>query len=323
MITLYTGLPRSGKSYKMVHDLHENKDKYFVIHNIDGLKKGYLGEYGFDFVEYCEKENIEIIEFFSKEFQIKLDEAIHEKYKRDCLIIIDESQEWFDRNKKQLKMWLSYHGHLNQTVWMVTHRASNLSSVYRSYVETEYRAKHGSMFNIPGIFVYNRISGGTPCGYAYVRKKQKIFDLYKSQNNKYVKRKPSYFIPVMFLLVVLGVVMFFWMPSKIIKKSKKNEVSEKKIEKKDEVTNTSNNNKNDVVNEQYRYAGEIGDDVLIQDLRTGETIFLKYLDGLVYLKKYKDRVRVYDVKAKKEIDILKHIASAKARTTQEAGLLQR
>ena len=84
MIVLYSGIPGSGKSYKMVHDLEAEKKKYFVIHNIDGLKEDYLREgEGFSFIKYCEDQQMEVEAFFSKEYQIELSEAIRAKYNKN------------------------------------------------------------------------------------------------------------------------------------------------------------------------------------------------------------------------------------------------
>jgi len=88
MITLYSGIPGSGKTYKMVNDLDEAKEKYFIIHNIDGLKEGYLTkDQGFNFIHYVDemkKENtdFDVVTFFSKEYQSELTLAIREKYKK-------------------------------------------------------------------------------------------------------------------------------------------------------------------------------------------------------------------------------------------------
>ena len=164
MITLYSGIPGSGKSYKMVKELSRVKDKYFVVHNIDKLQEGYLGEYGLQWEQYIQRENMEVEAFFSKEYQIKFCEEVHAKYKRPVLVIIDESHEWFDKFSKTLKMWLSYHRHLDADVWLVAHKSTNLAAIYRSFIEVEYRAKHGSFIALPGYFIYNRILGGQRVG---------------------------------------------------------------------------------------------------------------------------------------------------------------
>lgn len=217
MITLYSGIPGSGKTYKMVAELSRQKEKYYVVHNIDGLQEGYLGDYGINFIKYCEDQKIDIVEFFSKEYQIEFTKAVLEKYNRPVLAIIDEAHEWFSVNSKNLKMWLSYHRHLNQDIWLVAHRSTNIPAMYRSFIEVEYRAKSGSFLNVPYYFFYNRILGGQQSGYVKERKSKKIFEIYKSQLIGKVEKKK---IPkVMFVLVagvVFGLALFFFIPQFIL-----------------------------------------------------------------------------------------------------------
>ena len=188
MITLYSGTLGSGKSYKMVAELSRCKDKYFVIHNIDNLKEGYLGKFGVNWIEYCQENNIEVSEFFSKDYQQEYSKAVFEKYKRPILVIIDEAHEWFDRHVKAFKMWLSYSRHLDQDIWLVAHNSTNIPAVYRSFVGVEYRAKSGVFIALPWYFLYNRIIGGQRGGYTFERKDKKIFALYSSKEINNEKR---------------------------------------------------------------------------------------------------------------------------------------
>jgi zona occludens toxin (predicted ATPase) len=310
----YSGIPRSGKTYRMVYDLNQVKDKYFVIHNIDGLQKDFLGIYGIDFIEYCNNEKIEVTDFFSKEYQTNLTNAIREKYNRDCLIIIDEAQEWFDRNSKALKMWLSYHGHLNQTVWLVSHRVTNLSSVYRSYIELEYRAKHSSIISIPGCFMYNKICGGERIGYDFRRKKQEIFDIYKSQVADYVKPKKSLFLPVMILLIIAGVSYFFIIPQRVIGKG---HVKENKISS--ELKNVNSQNQND---RQYRLIGCVGNTYIIEDKNHNvyklSDLKNKYQE-IMPVSENVSAIMLNDIENKRQIEINNLPWQETAATLEQAG----
>ena len=279
MIVLYSGIPGSGKSYKMVHDLEEGKKSQFVIHNIDGLKEGYLAEgEGFDFLKYCEEQEMEIEAFFTKDYQIQLSEAIRAKYNKNTLIIIDECHEWFDRNKKALKMWLSYHRHLNQLVWLVAHRSNNLPSVYRSFIEVEYRAKFSSVFALPGYFIYNRILGGEAVGYTFARKKEQIFKLYKSMAEGFKKPKPSLLIPIMALVVIAGVWYFFSLPGKL-QKTKNAQVATVTSEK---VVSSS------FKKQEFIYAGRVGADFLLQEVSSNRIFKIADLPGQFIVMKATD-----------------------------------
>lgn len=225
MITLFSGIPGSGKTYKMVAELSRAKDKFYVVHNIDGLQEGYLGEFGVNFVDYCNGKNdlgvkMEVIDFLSKEYQIGYCEAIREKYDRSCLVIIDEAHEWFSSHSKTLRLWLSYHRHLGQEIWLVAHRSTNLPSVYRSFIEVEYRAKSSSFIGIPGRFGYSRILGGQRVGYVTEKKNKKIFALYKSQMiETEKKRKFPMFFPIIIIMVLIGAAFYILLPQWFMKKN--------------------------------------------------------------------------------------------------------
>jgi hypothetical protein len=201
----------------MVAELSRQKEKYYVVHNIDGLQEGYLGDYGINFLKYCDDQKIDIVEFFSKDYQIEFTKAVLEKYNRPVLAIIDEAHEWFSVNSKNLKMWLSYHRHLNQDIWLVAHRSTNIPAMYRSFIEVEYRAKSGSFLNVPYYFFYNRILGGQQSGYVKERKSKKIFEIYKSQLiGKVEKKKTPKVMVVLVAGVVFGVALFFFIPQFIL-----------------------------------------------------------------------------------------------------------
>lgn len=274
MITLFTGLPGSGKSYKMVSELWKNKNKYFIIHNIVGFQTEVLKDYGFNWVEYCEKNQIEIETFFSKDYQIELAAKIREKYKRNMLIIIDEAHEWFDRNVKALKMWLSYHRHINQQIYLVAHATKNIPQTYRTFVEVEYRAKSGAFIFLPGYFFYNRIIGGQRAGFIFERKLKKIFALYKSHDlqvtDKEVSKK-NYLIPAIVGLVIILFIAFLKAPQFIMggdlpeQKELTSEIQMAKrpaapaIQQKMEIP----------FDEKYAFVGQIAGRVILENRQTG------------------------------------------------------
>jgi hypothetical protein len=278
----------------MVYDLNDLKEKYYVVHNIDGLKEGFLGEQGIDFRKYCEDLKMEVYDFFCKEYQIEFTAAVREKYDRNCLVIIDECHEWFDKNKRPLKMWLSYHRHLNQEIWLVAHRSTNLPSVYRSFIEVEYRAKSGSFIALPGYFLYNRILGGERVGYTVTRKKQEVFKLYKSQDKGFKKKRVSMLIPATAILSIAGVMYFFVIPQRVIGKHIK------EVEKKD--VKVENVKEESVKSQQdWRYVGVIGKTVMLEDAN-GKTVALNEIPGrfLVLEVSGSEYVKLYDIDKRKE-----------------------
>lgn len=292
MITLFSGIPGSGKSYKMVAELSRCKDKYFVCHNIDGLQEGYLGIYGINFLDYCVEQKMQVEEFLSKDYQIEYAKAVHEKYDRPILVIVDEAHEWFSTHSRALKMWLSYHRHIDEDIWLVAHRSTNLPSIYRSFIEVEYRAKSGSILGVPGFFVYNRILGGQRAGYKYERKKQAIFDLYTSiQVDNEKKRKTPMMIPAMIVVVLFLLIGFFMLPGKMFHKTVPvASAADLSVGSKNSAAPVgSGNNKisatiSNVVadirpDEKYAYAGEMNGLVILEDRITGEQQPLSRIPG--------------------------------------------
>jgi zona occludens toxin (predicted ATPase) len=287
MITLYSGVPGSGKSYKMVAELSRQKDKYYVVHNIDGLKDGYLGDYGINFVTYCNENDLQIQEFFSKEYQIKFSSAVLEKYKRPVLVIIDEAQEWFSKTNHDIKMWLSYHRHLNQDVWLVAHRLTNIPQVYRSFIEVEFRAKSGHYINVPGYFIYNRILGGQRAGYVKEKRNPEIFSLYKSAMfDVQKKRKKSGFLLLLGVIILVGLVGFIIIPQFLLSSDeplKTKETGEKSPVKKEtaklieaaikEVASSEH------LEKLYRYVGVNEGVVILENRQTGEQLNLEKIRG--------------------------------------------
>lgn len=285
MITLYSGVPGSGKSYKMVAELSRQKDKYYVVHNIDGLKDGYLGDYGINFVTYCNENDLQIQEFFSKEYQIKFSSAVLEKYKRPVLVIIDEAQEWFSRTDKNIKMWLSYHRHLNQDVWLVAHRITNIPQVYRSFIEVEFRAKSGHFISVPGYFIYNRILGGQRAGYIKEKRDKQIFELYKSSLFETQKRrKRSGFLLLLGVVVLVGLVGFVVVPQILLSSEKYDDgIDDKTVSKSAETSELIEKVAklaNDVnIEKMYRFVGMMNDKIVLENRQTGEQLNLERING--------------------------------------------
>lgn len=294
MITLYSGTLGSGKSYKMVAELSRCKDDYFVMHNIDHLQEGYLKEFGFNWVEYCKENNLEISDFFSKECQLDLSKQIFEKYKRPCLIIIDEAHEWFDHHVKTFKMWLSYSRHLDQEIWLVAHKSTNIPAIYRSFVGVEYRAKSSMFLNLPWWFFYNRILSGERAGYTFERKSQKIFDLYKSKEiHSKKKEKKSLMLPILIAVIILGICLFAYLPQRIAKsKIDKKPISssqnaaaasgspppvQNQFSQNKEIKSIKFNLK--TIEDKFSYVGEMNGEVIIEDRVTGTQLPLSYLPG--------------------------------------------
>jgi zona occludens toxin (predicted ATPase) len=319
MITLFSGIPGSGKSYKMVHDLMIMAPNYYIIHNVEGLKSEVIPN-GCNFVEYCQEQNMEVIEFFSKDYQATFCEAVHKKYNKNCLVIIDECHEWFSTNRKDLKMWLSYHRHLNQEIWLVAHKAQNLPALYRSYIEIEYRAKSGSFLAMPGRFFYSRIVGGERVGFTFVKKRADVFAAYSSQKPEgFQKKKPPLFLLGLGAVALAGIALFFYLPQKAMKHS--DTVAQKSENEKAPMLN--NSTALPVQDTPYSYVGMVGNDHYVEDRKTGQiTRFIDLPNPLIYVCSYGSAtVKAFDPNKRKHV-IITHLPRVIARSappTAEVG----
>ena len=280
MITLYSGIPGSGKTYKMVAELDRCKSRYYVVHNIEGLKPEYLGDQGISFIKYCSDNNLPVEQFFSKEYQIEFCEAVFKKYQKPVLCIIDEAHEWFAKTQQTLKMWLSYHRHLNQDIWLVAHRAANIPMVYRSFIEIEYRAKSGAFLGVPMYFIYNRILGGQPAGYTKERKRQAIFDIYQSQTIQAKKHtKIPKVLPLIIAVVVILLSLFFYMPTRMLKSEKSVDsvagVPDADLFRSMETAISKIDSLKIEFEKKFAFVGIFGDRVLLEVRATGEQLPLQ------------------------------------------------
>jgi hypothetical protein len=216
MFLFYTGLPGSGKSYRVVKDLIEAQNKksgptYYVLHNIDGLKTDSFNDPDLikDWRDYIQDGTYkDEIELFSEETQAELCSLIREKYNLPMLIVIDEAHRWFDRDKKPLKSWVSFHRHLGQDIWMVTQKRTMIHSAYRGLAEYEKRAKNTSFFDNPFFFMYQKEANGEKFGMEIKRKSKRVFQAYKSFEANH-KKTISLTIPIVLLVILVGGVAFW------------------------------------------------------------------------------------------------------------------
>lgn len=319
MIIVYSGIIGSGKSYKLVSELFEARKKYFVVHNIDGLEEGFI-DCGFDFVKKMEEENIEAKVFFSKEYQAELCKAVQEKYNRNVLVVIDEAGEWFGSQIKSQRLWLAYHRHLGQEIWMVAHRVTDLASIYRSFIEVEWRGKSGSMLFLPGYFFYNRISGGQRAGWKLEKIKPEVFAVYKSSHRKEIKARRSWLVPASLLFAVLALWGFTKIPSLMFHGKVKNE--EKTLLKNDASENQAGNGiaegkkrssssamvkvgGNYRVEENYSFQGNFNGVPVFVENETGAIMRLSGLPGhyMIVSVQGSEYCRLYDLVGRREFDL--------------------
>lgn len=219
MIQLYTGVPGSGKSYKLVHDLSgllEKEPELTVIANINGLK---LPHEDFDkmlserFPDPSLSMSDRLERFFSYEYQ----ESLNAEFGGPLMYVLDECQLYFPGRVSlpKTEAYLQRHRHLGHYILLATQSTRLISKNIVALVELEYRAvmRTASLF---GELRYHQKSPLTNVIISTIthRPKKKVFDLYKSFDNEEIRKPkrlllrklwPVLLLPVAAYLFYLGV----------------------------------------------------------------------------------------------------------------------
>lgn len=175
MISILTGLPRSGKSYRAVWQINEtfinpkNKDykkHHFLYTNIGGFKhdkvndilddndhriiiEGYEDEEGYHQPDDIIKQSVVLDwEIFyahlDKLYDMALADKPDEELLRYCryhkltpaLFVIDEAYRFYTkRSDPVLVWWHGYHGHLGHDIIIIIHRPSLMHNDYKAHTE--------------------------------------------------------------------------------------------------------------------------------------------------------------------------------------------
>jgi len=205
-ITYYTGVPRSGKTYRAVDLLYKN----FVLKNKPGLfsKKKKKSEYknaqtNINQFDFKATKKITKLEFDVLYEQLS---TLHEMYmdKKDdseliikakefniykTLFVIDECHNFFKVKRDPiLTWWLTYHGHLYHEILLITQDLSLVDTEYKSIAEHFYKAvpqkfrMQKSVFKYVGFSSY-KLFTKDKIGVVSVKAKSEVFKLYVSGAN--------------------------------------------------------------------------------------------------------------------------------------------
>jgi len=173
MMTLLTGIPGSGKSYMAVDYVSKMKDQSKVLHNIEGFKLGTsLDQFSLD-------HKMQKIDIFRKSWHEKND-LLH-----GWTIIIDEAAELFPKSLRDTDIigFFDYHRHYGIDIFLITQDIKKVTADITCLAESHYRAASGASNPIPGVMIYQQIVGGESVSRKYLKKRKKVFALYKSTNN--------------------------------------------------------------------------------------------------------------------------------------------
>lgn len=186
-ISLFEGLPGSGKSYDAVRKVLSNlKKKRRVLTNIDGLQHFHQRQV---IQHYLDLDDFEIDDFL-----IYLeDEQVSEFWNfvtPGDLIVIDEAQNFFNSRDWQtdtnrtLGKWASEHRKRGNDVIFITQNMAGIESSVRRLIEWVYRYKKLNMFGSAIQKKYIRFAyygeSEKPLGQKHCTYDQKIFECYSS-----------------------------------------------------------------------------------------------------------------------------------------------
>ncbi|HYX10004.1 MAG TPA: zonular occludens toxin domain-containing protein [Bacteroidales bacterium] len=203
---LVTGRPGNGKTIYVVAKMLEKKtqEEFYFFHNIDGLqehavKNGLIdGNFCKNWETFCDEQGIDVLQFFSKDYQVELANEIKEKYGKKMFVVIDEMHDYFLKYERSVLSWITYYRHLDQTIYGMTQRKTQVHYMYRNSLKVERLAK----VTICGITLYHDIYDGSTMGWQVFKRRQIYFDAYKSAMAHTKRKFPWYF-------VVIGVAVFF------------------------------------------------------------------------------------------------------------------
>ncbi len=228
-IKVYTGLPGSGKTYRVVKELLDDyQDKYCIIHNIDGLKPEAFNpdSYVKSFSHSNNELAISVQVLFQIKTQRRIVEELKEKYDKPVLMVIDECDKLgFDKPDDTIKEWLSMHRHIGQDILLITQSVFNIHKSYNHLIELEIQAKKGFVFTS---FIYSWKAQGSRFKTDRLKKENRVFDAYKSFEFGEIKKKTTSLWKLIFFVGIVAVVgmvytVFFMFPNHVKKIDRLNE----------------------------------------------------------------------------------------------------
>lgn len=198
-VTLFTGKPGSGKSYRVVCKLLDDCNRYFIFHNIDGLKHDFFGDGRFI------RRWDDIDGFLSLSKQKELSAYCESEFKRPMLVVVDEANlNGFGARNNALLGWISYHRHIGQDIYLISQSAYSIHRDYVDRCQFEVRAKRGIATKM---FVYQYLVGDEVFKTDRVPVKKAMFAAYDSFNVKGVAPPRSRILVYAVCLIVLVLIM--------------------------------------------------------------------------------------------------------------------
>lgn len=228
MITFFTGVPGSGKTYFAVDKIYNNfsADLEAIRDKNSTYEICYtnINEFNFNKVKNVYKLDfddlkIKLTELHKYYKEKKDDDFLVEKCKEydiyNVLFVIDEAHNFFDVKDVVLIWWLSYHRHLFHEIILITQNLSLIESKYKSFSEFFYKAFPQSLTLIKTHFKYNvycqsRMSLNSKSGSIKIKRNKKVFELYKSGDSINAQNVILKFLIFGSVILLLLVGFFYW-----------------------------------------------------------------------------------------------------------------
>lgn len=183
MDTMITGVKGSGKTYYAVEYISNLKDQSKILHNIKGLSLG------MNIFDLAKDWGLQPIDFFRDSLHDEDSPNHDERFKElhGFLFVIDECQKLFPKNFKNqdVDQFFQMARHYDIDTFLLTQDEKLVAPSIKVHPELFLRATSDTANPLPGFFLYRKMVGWEAVGLPIrVRKKQAVFDLYKSADTK-------------------------------------------------------------------------------------------------------------------------------------------
>lgn len=216
MADLIIGSQGTGKSYRAVKKIFDERDKYIAIYtNINELKiEGNIHKLNFtkfinDVISPLYSMFIADNNISDSELNNKLNEilGIDEGLK---LIIVDEAQNFFNKKNDVINWLVTYHRHFDIELILISQLVKGIHSDHAIF-NNVYEALNTSKQFIPNVIRYKHYMGLPANSTNYLKRSNltidpKVFTLYGSGGK--VSKKNPLIIPILLLFVLLVLVFY-------------------------------------------------------------------------------------------------------------------
>jgi len=202
MLTVFTGTPGSGKTYRAVYDAWKNRSRYHIVHNIDGLNDSKFPSCVHIDTLGGMEETIDY-DWWLHYCRCVASSTVSKKHPKGLrtLLIVDECYRYFDRPFGPQLEFLASHRHAGMDIWLIAQDMQMIALPYRKIVEFEIRCKSGFLFKIPGMFLYAHRSSKQDFSYSIRFARSHIYKLYQSA---FIQggSKGSLLIPLALMIII-------------------------------------------------------------------------------------------------------------------------